>query len=112
MIAIASLVVASLVLGLGEWPARQYRIVALAAVMIGVGYTVYSEWFNVYVRGAWSYSDLMPLIPWTGVGLSPVLQWFVVPIAGLVWIRRAMHRLPVHPQGKDDLAEGRSHAGS
>jgi len=30
--------------------------------------------------GNWSYSDNMPLIPWVDVGLSPVLQFTLLPI--------------------------------
>ena len=30
--------------------------------------------------GTWSYADAMPLIPVVGVGLSPVLQFIILPI--------------------------------
>lgn len=35
------------------------------------------------VRGAWAYSDLMPVVRVFGfeVGLSPLAQWVVVPLA-------------------------------
>ena len=50
-----------------------------AAIMIGITYTVFSEWLNVEVRRSWSYSPAMPVLPWLGAGLSPILQWLVVP---------------------------------
>ena len=37
------------------------------------------------VRRNWSYSDLMPVIPSLGIGLSPVLQWVVIPALAL-WL--------------------------
>lgn len=54
--------------------------VTLLVVLTGTAFTVYSEWFNVYVRKAWSYSDLMPAIPPFGTGLSPLLQWILLPV--------------------------------
>ena len=55
----------------------------------GLAYTVFSEWLNVEVRRSWAYSDLMPVLPPLGTGLSPVLQWVVIPSAALWMARRA-----------------------
>jgi hypothetical protein len=60
-------------------PARPTVFLA-AFLMLGVVYTVYSEWLNVHVRESWSYSDLMPLLPPFGTGLTPLLQWVAVPL--------------------------------
>ncbi|MBI3593387.1 MAG: hypothetical protein HY200_00345 [Nitrospirae bacterium] len=53
--------------------------------LLGLGYTLLSEWINVDIRSAWGYSPLMPRLPWIGSGLTPVLQWVIVPpvIAGM-----------------------------
>jgi len=63
------------------------RLTTLCAVSFGVGYTVFSEWLNVYVRKSWVYSDLMPLINVGdfGIGLSPIVQWLVLPTAFFIW---------------------------
>jgi hypothetical protein len=63
------------------------RSVAFCAVLFGFGYTVFSEWLNVYVRKSWAYSDLMPLINVGdfGIGLSPMVQWLVLPTAFFIW---------------------------
>jgi hypothetical protein len=47
----------------------------------GLLYTGFSEWLNVEVRKAWSYADLMPIVRIAGfeLGVSPILQWLVVP---------------------------------
>jgi hypothetical protein len=55
--------------------------VLLAAVAMGVGYTIFSEWLNIVVREAWAYRDIMPVIPVIDAGLTPFLQWLVVPTA-------------------------------
>ncbi len=31
-------------------------------------------------RGSWSYAEAMPLLPWVGVGLTPVLQFTLLPL--------------------------------
>jgi hypothetical protein len=51
----------------------------LVAVLLGLGYTVFSEWLNVRIRQSWSYTEAMPLLPPLGTGLAPFLQWLVVP---------------------------------
>ena len=52
----------------------------------GLGFTVFSEWVNVYVTGAWDYQPTMPLV--AGIGLTPLLQWVVVPTLMFLIVRR------------------------
>ncbi|TDH62334.1 hypothetical protein E2C06_12040 [Dankookia rubra] len=94
LIAACSLVAALLFLGAPEWPRRRFAPVAAAAVAIGLGYTVYSEAANL-ARGTWAYSELMPTLPWLGTGLSPLVQWLLIPTASLAWAcRRRRRRMP------------------
>jgi hypothetical protein len=60
----------------------------------GLGYTVVSEWLNIVVRRSWAYSSLMPVVSLFGfgIGLSPLLQWIVVPTLALYAARRATTR--------------------
>jgi len=41
--------------------------------------------YNVYEANAWAYSARMPLV--FGIGLAPLLQWLVVPVATLLIVR-------------------------
>lgn len=93
LIAGATLVATLLVLGRG-WPTDQpaFRNVMIAAIVLGVGYTVFSEWLNVNVRRSWAYSAWMPQLPPLGTGLSPLLQWIVVPIVAFKWTSRRLVR--------------------
>jgi hypothetical protein len=72
------------------------RFAAVATLMLafGLGYTVFSEWLNIVVRRSWAYSSLMPVVSLfgLGIGLSPLLQWIVVPTLGLYAARRAATR--------------------
>lgn len=48
-------------------------------IAFSVAYTIFSEWLNTTIRISWTYSDLMPVLPFTGTGVTPLLQWIVVP---------------------------------
>ena len=90
LIALASLTISLLLVGNGTWPAGRFRAVAASTIGLGMIYTIFSEWLNIVVRAAWAYSDLMPVVHFTGfeLGLSPLLQWIVVPSAAFWWARR------------------------
>lgn len=84
LIAAAVLLAALLAFGRG-WPddATAARNVTVTTLALGFAYTVFSEWLNVNIRQAWAYSDWMPVLPPLGTGLSPLLQWVVVPSLAL-----------------------------
>ena len=88
MIASLAILTALLIVGDRAWPSQRFVPVFAATLMIGIAYTVYSEWLNTIVRSSWAYSPLMPTVPWLGTGLSPLLQWLVVPAVGFEAIRR------------------------
>jgi hypothetical protein len=87
LIAMSSLVLALVTVGDGFWPARRAWQVAALTILFGVGYTIYSEWLNISVRAAWAYSEWMPVITIgkLQIGISPLLQWTVLPAAA-AWI--------------------------
>ena len=85
LIALLSLMAALVVAGDGAWPRGRFRRVAVLAVIAGIAYTVFSEWLNTKVRGAWAYTDAMPTLPIVGTGLTPLAQWAVIPSAGF-WL--------------------------
>lgn len=87
LIAALSLAPALLIAGRRSWLEGGLAPFAAIVVTFGVGYTIFSEWWNVDIVRRWAYSDLMPRLPW-GTGLSPLLQWLVVPIAVLCWVRK------------------------
>lgn len=89
MIAGLSLLLALAFIGNAGWPRTGMKPVWLLILLFGAGYTVYSEWLNVNVRGSWAYSPLMPTLPVTGTGIATILQWLVVPTAAMsIAVRR------------------------
>jgi hypothetical protein len=53
--------------------------VAAIAICLGLAFTIFSEWRATQVSHSWEYSSWMPVIPVLQVGLTPVLQWLVLP---------------------------------
>jgi hypothetical protein len=81
LIGLSALTVALLVAARPAWPRERFWRVGVLTIAGGLLYTGLSEWLNVEVRKAWSYSQFMPTVRIAGfeLGLSPVLQWLVVP---------------------------------
>lgn len=89
LIAMSTLMLSLLFAGAG-WPLNRSAVkrVVVLTIVTGVGYTVFSEWLNIVVREAWAYSELMPIVPVIDAGLSPLLQWIVVPGLAFAWALR------------------------
>ncbi len=86
LIATAAVLAALVIFATAEWPGgRRWMVVVIAATQFGTGYTLFSEYLNTVVRHAWTYSKLMPILPWLGTGLSPLAQWIIIPPVALAW---------------------------
>ncbi len=77
LIALALFALAGMVLRRADWPASRPWTGGAIVVAGAMAYTAWSEWHNVYRAGSWGYSASMPLI--FGIGLSPLLQWLILP---------------------------------
>ena len=62
----------------------------LLFVGFGVIYTTFSEIKNVSLNKLWGYSELMPVIPYIDVGIVPLIQWMIVPVALVFIVRRQL----------------------
>jgi hypothetical protein len=81
-----------MIAGDARWPYTRYWTMAVIAVLIGLAYTVYSEWINTEIRGGWAYTTWMPTLPLVGTGISPLLQWLVVPPLAFLLAKRSIDR--------------------
>lgn len=70
-----------------RWVARPRWAPMLTMIAIGVTITVLIERLateSANPNWGWRYAENMPVVPMLGVGLTPVLQWVVLPVV-LVW---------------------------
>jgi hypothetical protein len=59
-------------------------------VAIGVLITIVMERLATGPLGRWAYTDAMPVVPVLRVGLSPVVQWIVLPPLIVWFVRRQL----------------------
>lgn len=61
-------------------------------IATGVAITTGIEWLAT--RGHWvqsgHYLPAMPLVPGTGIGLAPLLQWVLLPLLTVWFVRRQL----------------------
>jgi len=94
LIAALSLVAALLLLGGNAWPNARFIPVMIATLSLSLSYTIYSEWANTVLHQTWAYSNLMPKLPPFSTGLSPLLQWIIVPSLGFAAISYFLRTSP------------------
>lgn len=76
-IALAAFALAGIALRQADWPVLRPWAGGAIVILGTMAYTAWSEWYNVYQAGNWGYAANMPLV--FGIGLSPLLQWLVLP---------------------------------
>src|SRR3546814_20472472 len=92
-----------------SWPQVDSRLIVAVAVVLGLSYTLFSEWLNIEIRQSWAYRDIMPVVPIVDAGLSPVLQWIIVPLAAF-WVALRPRSLDLRTEiAASDIWHGVSH---
>jgi hypothetical protein len=68
----------------------RWRRIAVATALVGVTYTVFSEWMNLTILRSWTYAESMPRLTLgeLELGLTPLAQWLVVPPLALHLARK------------------------
>lgn len=84
----AALGLALLLVRAAAWPFERFGEVAFAATLIGLLATIAIEWLSVEVWRRWAYAAAMPRVPPFGTGLTPLLQWLILPPLCL-WLTRS-----------------------
>lgn len=60
-----------------SWIVKNQTLPSVIFLMIGVLYTIFSEYYNVSIARTWAYSRWMPTLG--SIGLIPVFQWLLIP---------------------------------
>lgn len=84
----ASLGAALLLTRAWAWPLLRFWRVSLMATLLGVVATIGLEFLSVEVLARWAYAPKMPRLPLLGTGLTPVLQWALLPPLCLWAVRK------------------------
>jgi len=58
---------------------------------VGLSVTIIIERWAISI-GRWQYREAMPTI--AGIGLSPLLQWIIIPAAIVFVVRRVTRMIP------------------
>ncbi|MES2710600.1 MAG: hypothetical protein V4653_03385 [Pseudomonadota bacterium] len=94
MIAASALALAMVLTRSWAWPVQGWGCVTVATTLVGLAYTVFSEWLNVDLRQSWAYTAAMPRLPPLGTGLAPFLQWLLLPPVAMLAARPAAPIVP------------------
>jgi hypothetical protein len=67
------------------WIGSEAMLPVIVFFGTGIVLTVGFEFYYTQITQRWTYSDLMPLVPPFGTGLSPLLQWMAIPLL-VLWL--------------------------
>lgn len=87
MVTLGSFWLVSLVSWSRRWFLNLNRTNFTSFLMIGLVYTVISEYANVRIFRSWNYNEMMPIMPLIRVGLTPVFQWILIPSITILLLR-------------------------
>jgi hypothetical protein len=85
--ALAAFWVASLAARGRDWLLRPSLVPVVVFLGVGVIQTVALEYHATHIAFRWDYAEGMPLVVPFGTGLSPLLQWLVIPPV-VIWLAR------------------------
>lgn len=76
-----------------SWVLRPTAIALLVLLSTGVAITVLLERLAIVSSDpawGWRYAEAMPLVPVLGIGLTPLLQWIVLPLLMVWFVKRQL----------------------
>lgn len=76
--------------GSRHWILRPRLWQTAVFLAVGIGLTIGFEYYYIEVSGRWTYSEMMPRVPPFGTGLSPLVQWLIVPLIVLFLLQRQL----------------------
>lgn len=84
--------IAAAMAGSPDWHRRRTPKDSLVMAAAGLSIALVVEWWGLHIAQRWQYSELMPVVPWTGVGAVPLAQMLVLPPAVFALARRLEER--------------------
>ena len=62
-----------------SWIIQPTTIQVTGFIAIGIVITVVVEAISIHVLNRWQYAAAMPTLPILGAGITPILQWLMIP---------------------------------
>ena len=62
-----------------SWIIHPTTIQVTGFIAIGIVITVVVEAISIHVLNRWQYAAAMPTLPILGTGITPILQWLMIP---------------------------------
>ena len=89
-IALVAFWTVALMVGARDWVLAPTRGRIVSFLCVGVLVTIAMERLATGPLGRWAYAEPMPVVPVLQVGLSPLLQWIVLPPLIVWFVRRQL----------------------
>jgi hypothetical protein len=70
------------------WIVSMNKSGVVAFLVIGLVITIVFELLATGPLNRWQYGELMPILPFIEVGVSPVAQWVILPTLQLWFVKR------------------------
>lgn len=71
-----------------HWVARPSRSAIATWLLSGLATTIALEFYSTEVTHRWTYSASMWRLPLAGTGIAPLIQWILLPLLVLWYLRR------------------------
>ena len=62
-----------------SWIIHPTTIQVTGFIAVGIVITVVVEAISIHVLNRWQYATAMPTLPIIGTGITPILQWLMIP---------------------------------
>lgn len=73
-----------------SWITRPGKIDLFAFTALGVLSAIIIEWYSVEIIHRWAYVETYPVLPILGTGLTPLLQWILLPPLIVWFVKRQL----------------------
>ncbi len=89
-----------------DWVRAPTSLQVASFLLIGLAVTIAVEVIATRTAGvlSWRYAASMPVTPWLGIGLAPLLMWLVVPLLVLWFVRRQIGQRAIYQAGNAPMA--------
>ncbi|NIQ16086.1 MAG: hypothetical protein GTO02_17350 [Candidatus Dadabacteria bacterium] len=88
IISLVAFLFASLIANSRKWILLRSIHGTAVFIITGLVITVVFEILATGPLDRWTYTDSMPLVPFLNVGLFPLMQWIIIPIIQIWFVRR------------------------